>query len=138
MYKYAVQIKRGNMMHPGEMSRKEMNFSTKELLEKIKENRSKHAAEYIEAVKEYRAKLKSVLQKKMAEINKSEDTMVPKGTISVPEPKCYLSEYDQFIDMLEMTKDETTSLSITMFNQLVRDQWSWKQEFEMTKASYLM
>lgn len=126
------------MLHPGEMSKKEMNFSTKELLEKIKENRNKHAAEYVEAVYEYKTKLKAVLKDKIKEVEKSADNVVPSGSIRVPEPKCYLEEYDQFIDMLEMTKDETTSLSITMFNQLVRDQWSWKQEFEMTKASYLI
>lgn len=124
-------------MHPGEMSKKEMNFSTKELLEKIKENRNKHAAEYVEAVYEYKTKLKAVLKDKIKEVEKSADNVVPSGSIHVPEPKCYLEEYDQFIDMLEMTKDETTSLSITMFNQLVRDQWSWKQDFEMTKASYM-
>lgn len=126
------------MLHPGEMSKKEMNFSTKELLENIKKNRSKHAAEYVEAVHEYKTKLKAVLKDKLKEVEKSADNVVPKGSFSVPEPKCYLEEYDQFIDMLEMTKDETTSLSITMFNQLVRDQWSWKHDFELTKASYLI
>ena len=124
------------MLHPNELSRKEMNFDSKVLLAKIKENRNKHAAEYVEAVKEYRQKLREVLKAKLKDIDASESTSVPGGSISVPEPRCYLSEYDQFIDMLEMTKDETTSLSIAMFNQLVRDQWSWKQDFELTKASY--
>jgi hypothetical protein len=125
------------MLHNHEMSRKEMNFNTKELLEKIKANRCKHATEYAEAVQEYKIKLGSVLANKMNELKESAALIVPKGTVSVPEPKCYLEEYDQFIDMLEMTKDEVTPLSITMFNQLVRDQWSWKQDFELTKASYL-
>lgn len=124
------------MLHPNELSRKEMNFDTKVLLAKIKENRSKHATEYEEAVKEYRQKLRQVLRDKLKDIDASEASIVPSGSIRVSEPQCYLSEYDQFIDMLEMTKDETTSLSITMFNQLVRDQWSWKQDFELTKASY--
>lgn len=124
------------MLHPNELSRKEMNFDTKVLLAKIKENRSKHATEYEEAVKEYRQKLRQVLRDKLKDIDASEASSVPSGSIRVSEPQCYLSEYDQFIDMLEMTKDETTSLSITMFNQLVRDQWSWKQDFELTKASY--
>lgn len=124
------------MLHPNELSRKEMNFDTRVLLAKIKENRNKHAEEYAEAVKEYRQKLREVLKAKLKDIDASKSTSVPGGSVNVPEPHCYLAEYDQFIDMLEMTKDETTSLSITMFNQLVRDQWSWKQDFELTKASY--
>lgn len=124
------------MLHPNELSRKEMNFDTRVLLAKIKENRNKHAEEYAEAVKEYRQKLREVLKAKLKDIDASKSTSVPGGSVNVPEPRCYLAEYDQFIDMLEMTKDETTSLSITMFNQLVRDQWSWKQDFELTKASY--
>jgi hypothetical protein len=125
-----------NMLHHGEMSTKVMDFSTKDLLEKIKANREKHALEYTEAVKEYRAKLRQVLKDKLKAIDASEVTSVPRGSISVPEPKSYLEEYDQFIDMLEMTKDENTTLSVMMFNQLVRDQWSWKQDFNMTKMSY--
>jgi hypothetical protein len=124
------------MMRQDEMSRKEMNFSTKDLIEKIKANRAKHALEYTEAVQGYKVKLRAVLKSKLEELDSSKEMEIPKGSVSVLEPHSYLGEYDQFIDMLEMTQDETTSLSITMFNQLVRDQWSWKHDFEVTNASY--
>jgi hypothetical protein len=123
------------MLSTGEMSRKEMNFSTKELLEKIKFNRNKHAVEYVEAVKAYRKKLITVVKQKLEELVSTEDTEVIKGSILVSEPKCYLEEYDQIIDMLEMTKDEETTLSIAMFNQLVRDQWAWKHDFDLIKGA---
>lgn len=120
------------------MSGKEMNFDVAELIAIIRKNRDKHAVAYKEAVQEYKIALEAKLRAKVEEVCASltlEGT-VPSGNVTLQAPRSFLEEYDQYLDMLGMTQDKTIALPMSMFNQLVRDKWQWKSDFDMLKLSY--
>lgn len=126
------------MFDSNERNAKDMSFRVSELIDVIKKNRDKHVKDYAEAVSDYKGKLLQVLNAKVQDISnslKSED--VPSGHVSVEAPVSHVEEYDQYLEMLEMCQDEIVPLSMAMFNQLVRDKWSWKKGFDSLKTSYL-
>lgn len=52
------------------------------------------------------------------------------------EPVSYEENYDRVIAMLEWSTDETIDLDQNEFEQYVRDNWLWKQAFNITASLY--
>lgn len=104
------------------------------LLEKIKENRAKHAATVLLANQKYREatinKLTSMLQ------DASSGKAIRNSTCLKP-PEDYTNNYDVVIEMLEMTISSEIQISESQFRQYVRDEWDWKHQWEVTTASYI-
>jgi D-mannonate dehydratase len=107
-----------------------------ELLKILRKNREKHIEEYKESVQDYK---KAVI--KIAEYNleltktgKIEEIVKFKHLPSAP--KSYENEYDRAIRMLELSVDTVIELQRDVFNQLVLDEWQWKNTFTTTSAIY--
>ena len=111
----------------------QVTVSKKKLLEKIKENREIHVAEYAEAhllwvsaTKDYYLKQIECLQIKNNEL---QDLRKPQ------KPSTHASDYDRVIAMLEMSIEPDVTLSAKEFEQYVLDTWLWTESFKSLTSS---
>ena len=104
----------------------EVTVTRKELLERLKANRNKHAQEFDAAIAEWQKDLKSAL----SEIEPDKHTKWPEilERLEYARPESHVHEYDQAIDMFEMSVNDTIKLDSNSFNTFCRDEWGWKED----------
>ena len=107
-----------------------------ELLGIVRENKKKHVKEFDESVKDYKkAALK--IAKEHVELAKSgELDQIAKIRAMPQKPSSYEKDYDRATRMLELSVEDTIELEETIFNQLVLDEWTWKNAFATSAALY--
>ena len=114
----------------------EINMRREELLDIVRENRTKHEADYVEALEDYKSVVLKLTTQNL-KIAKTGDVSKFSQIKNVPpSPSCYLKEYDRAIRMLELSADDVISVDQHIFNQLVLDEWAWKQSFAATSMAY--
>ena len=124
------------MLIEGNNVMKEVKLNRIKLLDIVQENKLKHIEQYIEAVEDYKI---AVL--KIAKLNfkfaKTGDLSEISKIKSIPKaPESYESSYDKAIRMLELSVEDEILIDSTTFNQLVLDEWSWKQSFSLSGSLY--
>jgi hypothetical protein len=120
-----LDIKR-NVMQSVKMDRKE-------LLKIVKENATKHVADYDEAVADY----KVAVVKLAVKLANTADLNEFRKIKSLPQsPTNYAENYTRAIRMLELSVEDTIEVEEHVFNQLVLDEWGWKQQFVAQSALY--
>lgn len=106
------------------------------MLEIVKTNKEKHIAAFVEAVTDYK-KLAIEISKKNLKIAKTGDLdKFPQIKYLPAKPTSYESSYTRAIRMLEMSVDEVIEVDENTFNQIVLDEWVWKQSFVTTNSTY--
>ena len=107
-----------------------------ELLGLVRANLAKHLKDYAEAVSDY--KLAAVtLAKANLELAETSDLDKIAEIKSMPSaPASYETEYNRAIRKLELSVDTVIEVDETTFNQLVLDEWNWKQQFIFSNAMY--
>lgn len=113
-----------------------VKIDKKKLLAIVRENKDKHIIAYNESVVDYKSaaiKLSSehvelAKSGKLSEISKIK--AMPVAPIS------YEKEYDRAIRMLELSIDKEIELEEDVFNQLVLDEWHWKNQFVTSSVLY--
>lgn len=103
------------------------------VLERLRANRDAHRSLFEEAIEGWHKEVLRVLdeQMKRAKANKRH---VPQ--VYLPQPQDHTAEYDQAIEMLEMSLDDELELTAREFAQYVRDDWQWRNDFITSSASY--
>jgi hypothetical protein len=123
-----LDIKR-NVMNSVKMNRLE-------LLKIVKENATKHVADYDEAVADYKLAVVKLAKANLKLANTAELDQIRKIK-SVPQaPANYADNYSRAIRMLELSVEEIIEVEEHIFNQLVLDEWGWKQQFVAQSALY--
>lgn len=142
---------------------RKITVGRKKLLEKLKENREKHAAEYKLAVAGYKEvalkKLSDAREKSRKELEKNLDIvrgkindfsaetateyrdflmLVSAVQVELKVPRNYTDKYDAAIDMVDWDVNETLELSYSEFQCFVRDIWDWTDDFRFTNSAYLV
>jgi len=114
-----------------------------ELLSIVRTNKDKHEADYIEAVEDYKKAMVKIAEKnkKLALLNlknmkAGQFEKIAPMTAYLTVPKSFLVEYSRAIRMLELSVEDHIDVEEDVFNQLVLDEWSWKQAFVGTMAMY--
>ena len=120
--------------------------SRKKLLKRLKETRDHHVKAYDVAIAGWRQKFAAALQKNATKLTemagKAEDPSVDIEEVEQPElkfppkPKSHENDYKQAIARFSMSLDEHIWLSHQDFNQLVMDNWAWRQEFAFSGRIY--
>lgn len=122
----------------GYVGMRKVTVNTKELLQKIKANREKHVQEYNEAVVGYKEALeqrgKEVADNFLSKIAKAtlpeaEPVPVYADSVNLVVPVSHQEDYDQVIEMLEMSLNagtEKQDIQTDEFACYVRDNWKWK------------
>jgi len=115
---------------------KTVRLEREELLNIVRENKQKHVEDFKESQVDYK-KAVVKLCKENSELARSGDLekirrirSMPQGTIS------YEDSYSRAIRMLELSVDEIVELDEPTFNQLVLDEWTWKNQFTTSSTFY--
>ena len=114
-----------------------VNVARLELLEKLKENLEIHRAEYKEALVEFQTRLLEDLKiahKRVSKVEKVED--LKDFSFHVTFPHNHEQDYEDVIEMLEMSVDTHINLDSESFKAYIKNEWSWQNHFRMAKMSY--
>lgn len=107
-----------------------------ELLDIVRENKTKHVAQYNEAVEDYKALILQVAQANL-KVAKTADPVEFKKLRRMPDaPSSYEDSYKRAIRMLELSVEDIIEVEEEIFNQLVLDEWNWKRNFVTSTMSY--
>lgn len=113
-----------------------VKINREELLQIVRENKEKHIAAYNEAVADYKTAVLKIA-KDNQKLAASQDLENFKKIKAVPgAPVSYESSYSRAIRMLELSVEDIIEVEETVFNQLVLDEWSWKNAFVMSNSTY--
>lgn len=113
-----------------------VKIDRKQLLSIVSENQKKHVAEYLEAVEDYKAAALKLSQQNL-KLAKSGDLAKLAQIKSLPQkPASYEDNYTRALRMLELSVEDVIEVEEHIFNQLVLDEWGWKQQFTAMAATY--
>ena len=112
-----------------------VNVSRLTLLASLRENLEKHKSDYAAAVINYRIALQADLTTALVQAS-DPDYRLDKIKVDFSHPQSYANQYQQVIDMLEYSVDETINLDSQAFRAYVKDEWSWKGSFELNNSTY--
>ena len=107
-----------------------------ELLALVLENKAKHVKEFNESVTDYKALV--------LKLNKENLALAQSGNLDrfkeikgmPPYPVSYEASYTRAARMLELSVDDTIEVEEDVFNQLVLDEWTWKNHFLSNSTMY--
>jgi len=113
-----------------------VKIEKKKLLNIVRENREKHIKEFEESVVDYKAGAIK-LAKEHAELAASGDLAKIAKIKAMPgAPLSHEKEYDRAIRMLELSVEKEIEVEEDIFNQLVLDEWAWKNQFIASASLY--
>lgn len=124
------------MINNGKNVMRNVKIEKSRLLETIKDNLEKHIELYNESVEDYKALVLKIYTNnlKIAKTGNLDKFSEMKNRPVAPES--HEAEYKRAIKMLEFEVDEIVEIDETTFNQLVLDEWSWKENFVSSSAFY--
>ena len=106
-----------------------------ELLEIVKENKQKHIDAYAESIEDYKVAVLKITTTNL-KMAKTADLEQFKFKTIPSKPTSYEDNYTRAIRMLELSVEAIIDVEESIFNQLVLDEWGWKQQFTTLSASY--
>ena len=107
-----------------------------ELLGIVRGNLEKHIKEFNESVEDYKAAAIKLAEANMELAKSGELDKIAKMRAVPQKPVSYEQNYNRAIRMLELSVDETIEVEEDVFNQLVLDEWSWKNAFVASASLY--
>ena len=128
-----------------------------ELLEKVTVNYKQHVKDYEEAFEGYKTEADQLMKNKFKAISEAFSQLsdkvknskvatdkpvplyVPANLLQFAElrpPVSHAKDYEQIIQMLQMSTDETITLESDEFACYVMDDWEWKQDFLNVTSQY--
>lgn len=107
-----------------------------ELLNIVHDNKLKHVNQFEESVAYFKAAVVK-LTTENSKLAKSGDLDKIAKIKPIPtKPVSYEDNYNRAIRMLELSVEDTIELEEDVFNQLVLDEWHWKNQFAAISAMY--
>ena len=107
-----------------------------ELLKIVLENKTKHVAEYEEALVDYRVGVVKLAKENLKLAESGELPKIACMKQAPQAPTSYEDNYIRAIRMLKLSVDDVIELQEDEFNQLVLDEWAWKRVFSNMNAAY--
>lgn len=105
--------------------------SKDELLKVLKENKEKHVQIYNDALEGVRVEYGKLLRK---ELKKLEDGKEVKSSVTITMPVSHEEQYDEVIQMLEMSVEKEIELTRHEFQQYVQDKWISASEKNLLRS----
>jgi hypothetical protein len=105
-----------------------------ELLEQLRDNQTKHAADYREAMVVWKKKAAKALAKAAKKAEKGKITLNPLQDL--PKPVQFMEEYDDAIARVMVDTREELELDDHQFRQWVQDKWVWQHQFAASTSLY--
>lgn len=107
-----------------------------ELLDIVRKNKEKHIVEYNESVEDYKAAAVKLAQANLKLVKTGDLEQIAKTKAMPQKPTSYENNYARAIRMLELSVEKEIDVEEDVFNQLVLDEWAWKNAFTAASALY--
>lgn len=108
-----------------------------ELLGIVRQNMEKHVREFKEAQEDYKVAMVNLAKSNLKLAEDGDISRFKKNWLHMlSEPTSYEKTYIRAERMLELSIDTTIELDESTFNQLVLDEWQWKDSFTASNISY--
>jgi hypothetical protein len=104
------------------------------IVARITENRRNHRAVYERAMEGYRKKAVARLNDVIDALKEGKS---PNLYVNLPVPEDHTGDYDVILDMLSSSIDNYVELDEHGFRRFVRDEWEWKERFNITNSGYI-
>jgi len=105
----------------------------KDLLNSLRKNRDIHKQEY----QEMQATYKIEVIKELKNLIKRAKNDNIQTRINLVAPSDYTETYDEVIGMLEMSIESNLTISADEYRKYVMNKWSWSENFDMLKTTYI-
>lgn len=104
----------------------EVEIKKDQLISVLKKNRDEHKRLYDEAVEGY----KEAILKKVGEAYRDlkSGKLISMNEYSLPVPPSHVAEYEDALEMLELSVYDTVTLTKREFRQYVQDKWDWSHD----------
>ena len=113
-----------------------VNINRDELLAIVRDNKEKHIEQFKESIADYKKAALQIAKDNLALVRTGQVEEIAKVKNMPPKPVSFENEYNRAIRMLELSVDEVIELQQDVFNQLVLDEWHWKQAFVSNSTIY--
>lgn len=113
-----------------------VKIEKKKLLGIVRENKEKHINDFNESVADFKALAIKITNTNLELVNSGDLAKISKVKVIPQAPVSHEKEYDRAIRMLELSVEDTIELEEDIFNQLVLDEWTWKNAFTASSALY--
>lgn len=104
-----------------------------QLLMKLQINRESHRALFLKAQEGYRNLVIAELDKSLKDAREGREI---RTYIRMEAPQDHTSDYDNVIEMLRMSVDDTIELEAHDFQCYVMDKWQWAQAAFLANSTY--
>lgn len=108
-----------------------VTVAKEELLKTLKENREMHIQIFHDALEGVRIQYRKLLEKELEKLVAGKEV---KATVSISMPFNHEEQYDEVIEMLEMSVDDEIELTRHEFTQYVQDKWVSDSEKNMLRT----
>jgi hypothetical protein len=123
------------MLNSKRNAMKSVKMNRMTLLGIVKKNKETHVKLYEESVEDYKVAVVKVAQYNL-EAAKTNDLEKMKFKQFPTTPISYENQYTKAIRMLELSIENEIDVEEDIFNQLVLDEWIWKNSFMTSGALY--
>lgn len=113
---------------------RQMTMKKDDLIAVLQDNLDNHTTTFNEAQVAYRETVVDELDKMLLDAKRGNKI---KRALSCPIPENHSGDYESAIKMLEMSIDSHIEITAEDFNQLVMDDWGWKERWKTTTSSYV-
>lgn len=124
------------MRNPERNVMRSVKVNRKDLLVIVRENKQKHIKEYDESVADYKTAAVKVAAEHVELAATGDLEKIAKIRAMPQRPMSYEKEYDRAIRMLELSVEKEIEVEQDVFNQLVLDEWHWKNQFIASASLY--
>lgn len=115
---------------------RDVKVNKDELLGIVRANKEKHIKEYLEAVEDFKKAAINIAEHNLKLAQTADTEQISKFKQLPSKPVSYEDSYSRAIRMLELSVESVIEVEEQIFNQLVLDEWQWKQNFAVTSALY--
>jgi len=114
-----------------------VNVDRKVLLAALKKNLEIHRKDYEEALVECKARLEKDLAAALEKVKGiTNPRKLQSWSFRFQYPQSHVRDYEDVIEMLEMSVDEIINLDQESFKAYIKNEWSWSAGFALTKSMY--
>jgi hypothetical protein len=105
-----------------------------ELLGILRSNRDRHSEKYEKA----RAGWRKAMERELHELlDKVDNGLIIGVQLANIPPEDHTGDYNDAIDMLEMSIDNEVMLSQAQFRCYVKDKWGWQEQWTTSNSQYM-
>ena len=104
------------------------------LLDTLKSNKIKHYKDYQKAKKGFITLLRKELKDMLEDLDNGHSVEL---RFDNTKPQSFINDYDEVIEMLEMSVDTQLEVTHEQFKKWVKDDWDWKSGWSSSNSIYL-